>query len=81
MALQLHVRRYLAVVYWSAVAMVALFGTMVADIISFLVGVPLPLGALLWAAILTVIFYRWRRSQGTLSIHSVTTRRRELCPG
>jgi uncharacterized membrane-anchored protein len=31
----------------------------------------------LWAAILGAVFVVWSRSEGTLSIHSITTRRRE----
>jgi uncharacterized membrane-anchored protein len=32
---------------------------------------------LLWAIVLGVVSWQWNRSEGTLSIHSVTTRRRE----
>ncbi|MDA4133112.1 MAG: hypothetical protein OK454_08325, partial [Thaumarchaeota archaeon] len=32
---------------------------------------------LLWAVVLGVIFWIWQRSEGTLSIHSITTQRRE----
>jgi uncharacterized membrane-anchored protein len=31
----------------------------------------------LWAVILAVVFRTWQRSEGTLSIHSITTQRRE----
>lgn len=76
--LQFHVQRYRAVVYWLAVAMVAVFGTLVADITSFVVGIPLSVGSLIWAVLLATTLYVWHRSEGTLSIHSITTRRREL---
>lgn len=32
---------------------------------------------LLWAVILAALFWIWQRSEGTLSIHSITTQRRE----
>ena len=32
---------------------------------------------LLWAVVLAAIFWTWYRSEGTLSIHSITTQRRE----
>lgn len=75
--LQLRARRYVAPVYWFAVAMVAVFGTMVADIIHVVAGVPYSLSTLVCAAAVAVIFVLWHRSEGTLSIHSITTRRRE----
>lgn len=31
----------------------------------------------MWAVILGVIFWLWQRNEGTLSIHSITTQRRE----
>jgi uncharacterized membrane-anchored protein len=32
---------------------------------------------ILWAVILAAVFWFWQRSEGTLSIHSITTQRRE----
>jgi uncharacterized membrane-anchored protein len=75
--LQFRVRRYIAVVYWFAVAMVAVFGTMAADGLHVGLGIPYVVTTLFYAAVLAVIFFLWHRSEGTLSIHSITTRRRE----
>jgi uncharacterized membrane-anchored protein len=75
--LQFRVRRYIAVVYWFAVAMVAVFGTMAADGLHVGLGIPYIVTTLFYAAVLAVIFFLWHRSEGTLSIHSITTRRRE----
>lgn len=71
--LQLRTQRYQAPVYWFAVMMLAVFGTMAAD------GPPIGhLGsAVFYSLVLAVVLYRWRRSEGTLSIHSIVTRRRE----
>jgi len=41
------------------------------------VGIPYAGTTLVWAIVLGVVSWQWNRSEGTLSIHSVTTRRRE----
>lgn len=74
---QLRIRRYIAVVYWFAVMMVAVFGTMAADGWHKLFGVPYTVETVGYAVVLAVIFYLWRRSEHTLSIHSIVTPRRE----
>jgi uncharacterized membrane-anchored protein len=75
--LQFRVRRYLAPVYWFAVAMVAVFGTMAADGVHVVLGVPYPALTAGYAGVLAAVFLVWRRSEGTLSIHGIVTRRRE----
>ncbi|BDZ50751.1 membrane protein [Frondihabitans sucicola] len=77
MTLQYRVTRYVPVVYWFAVVMVSVFGTMCADVLHVGLGVPYLMSAPAFAVILAVVFALWRRSEGTLSIHSITTRRRE----
>jgi uncharacterized membrane-anchored protein len=75
--LQMRQREYRAPIYWFAVMMVAIFGTMMADGIHDGASIPYSVTTPLFAAIMAVIFARWYRSEGTLSIHSITTRRRE----
>jgi uncharacterized membrane-anchored protein len=75
--LQLRSRRYTAPVYWLAVAMVAVFGTMAADGVH-LVGLPYAVTTVFYLLVVGGLFVAWHRSEGTLSIHSITTRRREL---
>ncbi len=77
MWLQFRVRRYVAVVYWFAVMMVAVFGTMAADGLHVALGVPYVGSTIFYAVVLATVLYRWHRSEGTLSIHSIVTRRRE----
>jgi uncharacterized membrane-anchored protein len=77
-ALQFRVRRYVAAVYWLAVAMVAVFGTMVADVIHVGLGIPYLVSTTGFAIALIGIFLAWYRTEGTLSIHTIDTRRREL---
>ncbi len=78
LAWQLSLRRYVTGVYWFAVAMVAIFGTMAADAVHVQFGVPYAASSLVFAIVLAVLFYAWWSREGTLSIHSVFTREREL---
>jgi uncharacterized membrane-anchored protein len=76
--LQLRARSYRAPVYWFAVLMVAVFGTMAADALHVVLGVSYFVTTGFYAVLLAAVFVLWRRSEGTLSIHSITTRRREV---
>jgi uncharacterized membrane-anchored protein len=76
--LQFSVRRYMTWVYWTTVAMVAVFGTMVADSLHVGLGIPYIVTAPAFFAAVLVTFAIWYRVEGTLSIHSITTPRREL---
>jgi len=64
--------------YWSAVAMVAVFGTMCADVMHIVLGLPYQVSATFYAVCLAVTFVIWHRTEGTLDIHSIVTRRREV---
>jgi uncharacterized membrane-anchored protein len=75
--LQLRQREYRAPIYWFAVMMVAIFGTMAADGIHDGASIPYAVTTPVFACVVAAIFYLWYRSEGTLSIHSVTTRHRE----
>ena len=78
MAFQLRVDRYVPWIYWLAVGMVAVFGTMAADVLHVEFRVPYIASSCLFAVMLVAVFWSWRRSEGTLSIHSITTTPREL---
>jgi uncharacterized membrane-anchored protein len=74
---QFRTRRYLAVAYWFLAYAIAIFGTGVSDGLHLFVGIPYAGTTILWAAVLALVFWLWYRSEGTLSIHSITSRRRE----
>ena len=76
--LQLVVRRYVPWIYWLAVAMVAVFGTMAADVAHVVLGIPYLVASVFFASALAIVFVIWYRSEHTLSIHSISTGRREL---
>jgi uncharacterized membrane-anchored protein len=69
--------RYVTAIYWFAVAMVATFGTMAADGWHQAFGIPYYVSSTGYLLVLAVIFWRWYATEGTLSIHSINTRRRE----
>ena len=77
MVLQFSTRRYRALAYWFLAFAIAIFGTGVSDFLHLDVHIPYAGTTLLWALVLAAIFWLWQRSEGTLSIHSVTTQRRE----
>ncbi|WP_427135272.1 hypothetical protein [Pseudarthrobacter sp. S9] len=77
LVLQFGVRRYIPWVYWLAVVMVSIFGTMAADAVHVVLGVPYLVSGVFFLVALSVVFLLWYRSEKTLSIHSVDTRRRE----
>jgi len=76
--LQLLVRRYVAWVYWLAVVMVAVFGTMAADVTHVVLGIPYLVSTAFFASALAIIFVTWYVSEKTLSIHTIYSGRREM---
>lgn len=74
---QFRVRRYIPALYWWTVLLVSVTGTLITDNLTDALGVPLPVSTACFAAALVVVFLAWRLTEGTLSIHSVRTRRRE----
>lgn len=78
LAVQFRVARYAPWAYWTAVATVGIFGTMAADVVHVALGVPYVASSIFYASVLAAVFVAWRHAEGTLSIHSVNTPRREL---
>jgi uncharacterized membrane-anchored protein len=77
LVLQMTARRYVAWIYWTAVVMVSVFGTMAADILHVGLGIPYLVSTPFFMVALAVVFAAWYASERTLSIHSIHTRRRE----
>jgi uncharacterized membrane-anchored protein len=75
---QFRTRRYNAFAYWAAVMMIAVFGTMAADTLHHQLGFSFGVSTLVCALAVTATFSAWYRVEHTLSIHSITTRRREV---
>ena len=76
--LQFSVRRYVAWIYWLTVVMVAIFGTMAADVLHIGFKVPYVVSTTFFSIALIIIFFLWYKSEKTLSFHSIYTPRREM---
>ena len=77
LVLQFATRRYRAFAYWFLAYAIAIAGTGFSDFLHLDVHIPYAGTTTLWAVILAAVFWIWQRSEGTLSIHSITTQRRE----
>ncbi|BDM72050.1 membrane protein [Streptomyces nigrescens] len=77
LVLQFRATRYRPWTYWSAIVMVSVFGTMAADVVHVVAGIPYTVSAVAFTVALAALLAAWYRAEGTLSIHSVRTRRRE----
>ncbi|MFF1692157.1 hypothetical protein ACFVXC_00820 [Streptomyces sp. NPDC058257] len=74
---QFRTNAYRAGVYWTAVALISIVGTLISDNLTDNMGVPLETSTTVFALGLTAVFALWYRSERSLSIRSVDTVRRE----
>ena len=75
---QFKANKYIPSVYWLAVGLVSVFGTLVTDNLTDKLGVPLETSTLIFSALLSLTFLVWYVNEKTLSIHSIFTKRREV---
>lgn len=78
LGIQFTATRYQPWKYWLTVSMVAVFGTMAADVLHVGLGIPYLVSSIVFAIALTAIFVAWFKKERTLSIHSIYTTRREV---
>ena len=76
--IQLRADRFIAWRYWSAVALVSVFGTLAADAVHVILGVPYWVSSVGFLVGILAIFIWWQRVEGSISIDTITTTRREL---
>lgn len=74
---QLGARRYVPAVYWLAVVLVSIVGTLISDNLVDNLGVSLWTTTIAFSAALTATFLAWYRFERSLSIHTIVTSRRE----
>src|SRR3954449_5018223 len=74
---QFRLRRYVPSVYWLAVVLISIFGTLITDNLTDNLGVSLVITTVVFSIVLAVVFAVWWASQRTLSIHTIYTTRRE----
>ncbi|MFE7168289.1 hypothetical protein [Streptomyces sp. NPDC057616] len=77
LVVQFRTAAYRAGVYWLAVALISVVGTLISDNLTDNMGVPLETSTTVFAIVLAVVFVVWYRRERTLSIHSIDTTGRE----
>ena len=77
MVVQFRARRYVPGIYWLAVVLISIVGTLITDNLTDNLGVALETTTAVFAVALIVTFTVWHASEKTLSIHTIYTRRRE----
>jgi uncharacterized membrane-anchored protein len=70
-------RRYTPWIYWLTVVLISVAGTLITDGLVDNLGVPLETSTLAFAIALMAAFAIWYAVEGTLSIHTIYTARRE----
>lgn len=76
--IQFRLRRYVPAIYWLAVVLLSVVGTLLTDNLTDVTGIPLAASSAVFAVLLAVTFVVWYATERTLSIHAITTSRREL---
>jgi uncharacterized membrane-anchored protein len=74
---QFRSRKYVPGVYWLAVVLLSVVGTLITDNLTDHFNVPLQTTTIIFAVVLALVFAAWFASERTLSIHTIYTRRRE----
>ncbi|MEV6979684.1 hypothetical protein AB0M95_00200 [Sphaerisporangium sp. NPDC051017] len=74
---QFRSRRYSPGVYWVAVVLISIVGTLITDNLTDNVGVSLEVTTAVFAVVLALTFAAWYAAERTLSIHTIHTPRRE----
>ena len=74
---QFRLRRYVPGVYWLAVVLISIVGTLITDNLTDNFGVSLVTTTIVFAVLLAATFAVWYASERTLSIHTIVTTRRE----
>jgi uncharacterized membrane-anchored protein len=74
---QFRARRYVPGIYWLAVVLISVVGTLVSDNLVENYGVALQTTTIAFGAILITVFASWYAVERTLSVHTIVTTRRE----
>src|SRR5882757_3357427 len=77
LVVQFRLQQYVPGVYWLAVVLISVVGTLLTDNLTDGQNVPLWISTSVFAALLAVVFGLWYARERTLSIHSIVTTSRE----
>jgi uncharacterized membrane-anchored protein len=74
---QFRARRYVPAIYWLAVVLISVAGTLITDNLTDNVGISLWTTTIVFSVLMGIAFVSWYSVEKTLSIHTITTTRRE----
>jgi uncharacterized membrane-anchored protein len=74
---QFRAHEYVPAIYWLAVVLISVVGTLLTDILTDSQGVQLWISSTIFAVLLAAVFGVWYARERTLSIHSIVTTPRE----
>ena len=74
---QFRTKKYVPGIYWLAVVLISVVGTLITDNLIDHFGITLQTTTIVFSVALAAIFAAWYKSEKTLSIHSIRTTRRE----
>lgn len=75
---QMSASKYVPALYWLAVVLISVVGTLITDNLVDNLGVSLEATTIVFSVLLILTFGVWYASEKTLSIHSITTKKREM---
>ena len=74
---QFKVRKYVPSIYWLAVVLLSIVGTLITDLLTDKLGIPLETTTIVFSIMLALTFVVWYMVEKTISVHSIITIRRE----
>jgi uncharacterized membrane-anchored protein len=77
LVVQFRLDRYVPSIYWLAVVLISVVGTLVTDNLTDAHGVPLWISTTVFSVLLAIVFGIWYARERTLSIHTIVTTPRE----
>jgi len=75
---QFRAGKYIPSIYWLAVVLLSIVGTLITDNLTDSLGVSLVITTIVFSLILAAVFVTWYAVEKTLSVHSIITIRREV---
>ena len=76
--IQIKSKRYIPWLYWLTVVLVSIVGTLITDNLTDNFGVSLIISTIVFSIALAITFFVWYKVEGSLSIHSIFTPKREM---
>ncbi|SMH72419.1 COG4705 family protein [Candidatus Nitrosotalea okcheonensis] len=74
---QFRFKKYIPGIYWLAVVLISIVGTLITDNLTDKLGIPLMYTTITFTILLSIVFAVWYKKEKTLSIHTIVTTRRE----